>query len=688
MLEDLYPDNLNYIVTTDIGGLKKGDSIKGLSIAKIVEKICCNEPLTTNIEYLNSLDVARLWNAGITGRGVKIGLFGTGIATNTSIANVKKSFDAIANKEVIIDLNSNEHDVGVISDIASKKYGIAYDSDIYVGDIGISNAVDTSVDMFTDRFRLTMDWFIEQEVDLISASILFSKVDRQIFLEYMNKLIDKNIIFIVAMGNGRGYGDPYANISYHNVISIGAVDKEKIATDFQTSGEYMTFTCFGKDVKGYSIDLTEVSNDGTSFATPYATGLIACLIQQAKNKNLKLTFRQVRDIMARNCEKLGDIGKNDKYGYGLIKGTFLPDTIKSDSDLKLEESKIVASINYSLPDILYTDKEYNFKIYIYPSLINYRKITVTTLTSDIISIKESNNGFIIRTLKDGRAKISIKLESGEKKDIEVDVIKTEEGSVSECKKNYGIDTLLSAGFKGQGIRIAYCCSGAEKSQYTTNIKDGKKFNEAFGDIYVEGSKYKDATACISVLNYLVPEAEVYILKVKNEWGGLTNATVENALYEYVLSNNFDIVVWDYILQSYDSTIKTDYLNKINDANIIQIRNSFINLNAPQTMNRDDYIGAQVIGATITNHKNSIVSEFLNNVPYFDAVNNEFNLGTDRRVKTIPWLLIAIVVLYKNQNKDLNTEKMRQILINNAKKIDGQTTFVSNYKNGLVQARII
>lgn len=687
--EFLYPDDLNYIVTTDIGGFKKGDSIKGLSIAKIIEKMCCYEPLKTDIEYLNLLDVPKLWNSGITGKGVRIGLFGMGIATNDSIANVKKSFDASIKQEVIVNSNSNAHDVGVLSNIASKKYGIAYDAEIYVSDIKIINGVDTDDTIFTERFKASMDWFISQEVDIISASVIFDKVNKNIFREYMDKLNNNNIILVTAMGNTRNQGDHTTNVSYHNVITIGAVDKNRVYADFQTSGEYMTFTCFGVDVPGYSIELTEVKNSGTSFATPYAAGLIACLIQQAKDRKLKLTARQIRDIIARNCcEDLGSIGKDNRYGYGLIKGGFIPTSIKSDYDIKLEEDKMVATINYTLPDVLYSDKQYNFKFYISPSIVNYRKVSITTTTNDIITVKEKDYEFIITTIKEGQAKINIVLETGESKHIEIDVIKTKESSIEECKALYGVDIVHKAGFQGQGIKIAYCCSGIDLSKYTANVKGGEKFNASFGDIYVEGSRYKDATACASVLNYLVPKAEVYVIKVKNEWGGLGNDTMETAVYEYILSNKFDIVVWDFVLQSHDSNLKDSYLNKINDANIIQIRNSFSNLSAPKTMNRDDYIGGQVIGAIITNHKNSIVSEYMNDIPYFDATKNEFNLGTDRNVKNLPWALIAVIALYKNQNQNLNTATIRQLLIENAKKLSGQTTFQSNYKNGLVQAAIL
>lgn len=686
--EEIYPDNLNHIVTIDIGGLKKGDSIKGLTISKIIEKICCYNPLKTQIEYLNLLDIPKLWNNGYTGKGVKIGLFGSGIATNDSIANVKKYYSAVKKQEITVATNINGHDVGVLSNIASKKYGIAYDADIYISDMEITNLVDMPEDIVTERFKNSIDWFISQGVDMISASITFNKVKRSVFIEAMEKLITNNIIFIAAIGNGRGYGNPCENISYYNVINIGAVDKDKIATDFQTLGEFMTFTCFGKNVPGYSVNLGEVFNDGTSFSTAYAAGIIACLIQQGKEKGIKLTFRQIRDIIACSSEHLGESGKNDKYGYGLIKATLLPESIKSDDTLREEENKILANINYSLPKDIYIGERYNINFYITPSIINYRKVNVNTSTMDLIDIEKNNYDFIVIPKEVGDGKINITLESGEESNIEVSILKTIETTIEDCKKFYGVDIVNNAGFYGEGIKIAYCCSGADLSEYTSNIKGGKKFNESFGDIYIEGSKYKDATACISVLNYMIPKAEVYVLKVKNDWGGLSNEAIENSLYEYILANNFDIVVWDYILQSYDSEVKSKYLDRINDSKVIQIRNSLIALNAPQTINRDDFIAAQVIGAPVYNHKNAIVSEELMNIPYFDAINKNFNFGTKRAVKNQPWVLIAIVALYKNQNKDLNTEEMKKILINNAEKLPGQTAFDSNYKNGLVKANIL
>lgn len=146
-----------------------------------------------------------------------------------------------------------------------------------------------------------------KKADVINMSFVsYTKSDSM--LQAINAANEANIICIAAAGNDNTsqYAYPAA---YDSTISIAACDSTLKKASFSNYGSTITFTAPGvgiKSIKGTS--------NGTSIATPHA--VCAAAILKSYNKNY--TIENIIDILKIHAVDLGDRGRDDYYGHGLI----------------------------------------------------------------------------------------------------------------------------------------------------------------------------------------------------------------------------------------------------------------------------------------------------------------------------------------------------------------------------------
>ncbi|MBO4812710.1 leucine-rich repeat protein [Candidatus Saccharibacteria bacterium] len=120
--------------------------------------------------------------------------------------------------------------------------------------------------------------------------------------------MNNNIISVAAAGNESSSNVGYP-ASFDNTITVSAVDPNKQLAEFSNFGPDITFTAPGVDI--VSINGTK---SGTSMATPHVVSAIAIL----KGTNKSLSKEQAVEILKHATIDLGDPGRDDQYGYGLI----------------------------------------------------------------------------------------------------------------------------------------------------------------------------------------------------------------------------------------------------------------------------------------------------------------------------------------------------------------------------------
>ncbi len=152
----------------------------------------------------------------------------------------------------------------------------------------------------------------------------------------VNEALRKNIVLVAASGNN---GQPQISFpaAYEGVISVGAIQLDKGIAPFSNHGPDLDIVAPGGNT---SKDQNDDNNsdgvlqetlftdllkskepiwnyyflEGTSFSAPHVSGVAALIL----SLNPDFTPDEVRDILINTAEDLGEPGRDDKFGWGLV----------------------------------------------------------------------------------------------------------------------------------------------------------------------------------------------------------------------------------------------------------------------------------------------------------------------------------------------------------------------------------
>ena len=145
-----------------------------------------------------------------------------------------------------------------------------------------------------------------------------SEAEEQAFAEFY----EAGMLVIAAAGNSGSSGYSYP-ASYDSVVSVAAIDSAMERGSFSTFNDQVELAapgvgvmstlprdgcvmCSGSDAYGPA--------DGTSMASPHVAGVAALIWSY----NPEWTNEEVREAMNATALDLGEEGRNDHYGYGLV----------------------------------------------------------------------------------------------------------------------------------------------------------------------------------------------------------------------------------------------------------------------------------------------------------------------------------------------------------------------------------
>ncbi|HHK5541839.1 MULTISPECIES: S8 family peptidase [Bacillus cereus group] len=155
-------------------------------------------------------------------------------------------------------------------------------------------------------------WCIEQRVNILNISFGLQSESPEL-KKAIDEAVDSGIIVVAAAGNTYGLGVDYP-AKYENVISISSVNKEFKRASSSAKGK-IDFAAPGVDILSTNQDGGYSTYSGTSFATAFATGVIAALLAEGDNT---LNLHQIKKILIERSIDLGSTGYDNEFGYGLI----------------------------------------------------------------------------------------------------------------------------------------------------------------------------------------------------------------------------------------------------------------------------------------------------------------------------------------------------------------------------------
>jgi hypothetical protein len=268
--------------------------------------------------------------------------------------------------------------VGRISDLSYNAYteevGISYVEDDLghgtnvAGIIAAKRDNDFGIDGLTDNVQLMVIkvnkpgeegylnsliikgiyYAVDNGADVINLSLGSTSQDSRVLeaVEYAHQ----NEVFVVASSGNDGNDVPFYPASYPTVISVGSVSENSEISYFSNYGEYVDLVAPGDLLYTTNLDNGFAKVSGTSFSAPHVSALIALLISTGN-----FSYEEIHQNLTRSSVDLGETGRDDYYGYGLINlnNSLLTDLvkitlIKNNSE---ENESFWIDINSSLPII-------------------------------------------------------------------------------------------------------------------------------------------------------------------------------------------------------------------------------------------------------------------------------------------------------------------------------------------------
>ncbi|TDD31440.1 hypothetical protein E1287_26345 [Actinomadura sp. KC06] len=247
-----------------------------------------------------------------TGRGVKVAVVDSGVTpANPQLAGQVLKGEDVTKTGAADCLG---HGTWVAGIIAAKRgvtpfTGVAPDAKIIpIKFAGQAQNVDSGL------AAKGIDAAVRLNADIINVSTQSLGDDPRLRKSVENALA-KGIVVVAAAGNidpknGKPAGLMYPS-AYKGVISVGAVGQDGQVSTFSNQQTPVSVIAPGKDILTTSPDGNyAVAEQGTSFATPFVSGLAALILEAHPN----LTAAQVRE----RIEGTAEGNKGAGSGYGMI----------------------------------------------------------------------------------------------------------------------------------------------------------------------------------------------------------------------------------------------------------------------------------------------------------------------------------------------------------------------------------
>jgi Subtilase family len=168
----------------------------------------------------------------------------------------------------------------------------------------------------TESVVRALDWLVGEDARVINLS--FGGPRNLVVELVIYKLLNRGFSIIAAAGNGGSEGPPMYPAAQNGVLAVTAIDQRNSLYQSATRGAYIDFAAPGVDIyTGVVVD-ANVSyggryRSGTSYAAPFVTGIVAMLQSNGSD-----AYR----FLADNAIDLGEAGKDDQFGWGLVQVPF------------------------------------------------------------------------------------------------------------------------------------------------------------------------------------------------------------------------------------------------------------------------------------------------------------------------------------------------------------------------------
>lgn len=206
------------------------------------------------------------------------------------------------------------HVAGTIAAVGDNGYGVLGVN--RNGELGLH-----IVRLFNDKgrpiFGSTLMGLAQQCVDAGSNVISMSlggPIPIEVEREFFQTIFESNVLVVAAAGNSGNTANSYP-ASYDAVMSVAAVDENKELAFFSQRNDQVEISAPGVRVLSTKTGGGYIAYSGTSMACPHVAGVAALVWSHATD----LSSAQIRAVLKASAEDLGTPGRDNSYGFGLVR---------------------------------------------------------------------------------------------------------------------------------------------------------------------------------------------------------------------------------------------------------------------------------------------------------------------------------------------------------------------------------
>lgn len=262
------------------------------------------------------IEVPKLWNKN-KGENISVMVCDTGIINHEDLnENIDhdKAISFIKDEDYI---DHQGHGTSVAGVIAAKDSGY--------GTIGVApNCKIIPVKCLSNKgfgtnesLKNALEYAIQIKPDIVNMSLGAQTPQGEVFHQLLKELNLLNIPVVCAMGN---YGEKFSCFpaDYPETIGVTSYRKDRNISNFSSRSDQADFALPGEDILTTSLNNQYSIVNGTSFAAPFLSGLIAIILSEAKKKNITYTTQQIKELLIQSSEDYGIAGRDRLFGYGII----------------------------------------------------------------------------------------------------------------------------------------------------------------------------------------------------------------------------------------------------------------------------------------------------------------------------------------------------------------------------------
>ncbi|MFC4410578.1 S8 family serine peptidase [Chungangia koreensis] len=274
----------------------------------------------------NTIKATQLQTTPYTGKGVKVGVLDTGIATNHSDLNVRGGYcslpSACPTESAFNDNNGHgTHVAGTIAALNNNSgiVGVAPNAELYaIKALGENGEGDTR------SIVKGVEWAIQNDMDILNLSIT-TKTDDPALRMVLNKAYENGILIIASAGNEGKLisGDSVLYpAKYDSVIAVSALSSQTQKLAESSQGPAVEVTAPGYNITSTfprSLDILDGNQNGytalsgTSMAAPHVTGILALY----KERFPDASQQRLRQLLQLTAQDIGVLGRDEVFGYGI-----------------------------------------------------------------------------------------------------------------------------------------------------------------------------------------------------------------------------------------------------------------------------------------------------------------------------------------------------------------------------------